>query len=173
MENIYIGLSTRKGFALGSELIKWGEGTRFSHVYVRRKSKRVGEYVYQATFSSGVNFMGIDIFLTKNKIIEEYEFEVSNDHMIKIIRFFIKNAGRDYSFKQIGILSKIMLLEKLGIKCNFSKMVDGKEKFICSELGAIILEDFKSGQQLPSDLDLITPNKLKPYLQKYCSRRIK
>ena len=101
MKTVYIGLSKKKKFSLGSELIKWAENSKYSHVYIRIKSTHVGEYIYQATASGSVNFMGIDIFRNKNETVEEYKFEISIDKSLKMIKFFIKNAGRSYSFKQI------------------------------------------------------------------------
>lgn len=60
METISIGFSYHKTSIL-SRTIKSVEGSNFSHVYIRRKSK-YGEYVYQAS-GLQVNFMNIDIFL--------------------------------------------------------------------------------------------------------------
>lgn len=170
MEKLYIGLSAPKKFKLGAAIIKWGEKTPYSHVYIRRVSKNIGEYVYQATAAGGVNFMGIDIFNNHNEIFEEYEFEVQD--MSNVLRFFISNAGKEYSIKQILILSKIILIhDKLGIKYNSSQSnINGDKEFICSELGAIILKDFLGVSEIPEAQDLITPKKLKPILQKYGKR---
>ena len=172
MEKIYIGLSTKNSFSLVSEIIKLGEGTDFSHVYIRRKSSHVGEYVYQATAAGGVNFMGIDIFLEKNKIVEEYEFEISREDMVKLIKFFIANAGKGYSFKQILILVPILLAERLSLECKNckDKIVNGEDKYICSELGIKILQKHPNFDEDIGSLDMITPNKLKPYLKKYGKR---
>ena len=170
MEKIYIGLSSPKKFKIGSALIKWGERTPYSHVYIRRKSNRIGEYIYQASGAGGVNFMGIDIFLHENEIIEEYEFEVQD--IIPLLRFFISNAGRKYSFKQIWVLTKIIFFQdKLGIKYNPKEdEIDGNDKFICSELGAIILTQFIGIPDIPQAQDLITPKKLRPFLKLHGKR---
>ena len=90
MEKIYIGFSTHKGSLL-SKTIQLVEGSNYSHVYIRRKSK-YGEYVYQAS-GLQVNFMNIDIFLKNNLIIEEYEFELPDDKKEKLIAFFMKYAN--------------------------------------------------------------------------------
>ena len=67
MEKIYIGFSTHTGNLL-SKTIQLVEGSKFSHVYIRKVSK-YGEYVYQAS-GLAVNFMNIDIFKAHNVIVE-------------------------------------------------------------------------------------------------------
>lgn len=169
MNKVYIGLSTTS--SIPSKLIRWGEETPYSHVYIRRKSSRVGEYVYQATAAGNVNFMGIDIFLSCNKVIEEYEFEIEPEKVAELLRFFIKNAGKKYSIRQILILSKYVVVNnKLGIKYYPESIINGSKEFICSELGAIVLKQFLDAKSLPESIDLITPKKLRPYLIKYGKR---
>lgn len=162
MDKLIIGFSTAKKWNLFSAAIRWGEGTKFSHVYIRKKSSRVGEYVYQAS-GTAVNFMGIGNFLKKNKIIEEYEFEVESDQMTELIRFFIQTSGRPYSIKQICKLAWIVLQRKVGLKPKL-KRVDGEDAFICSELTALILVKFL-GMKIKGVLDMVTPKDLNTQLK--------
>lgn len=172
MAKIYIGLSTKKGFYLGSELIKWGENTEYSHVYIRRESAKVGEYIYQATAAGSVNFMGIEIFKSQNKIIEEYEFDIPDESVSELVRFFIQNAGREYSKKQILLLIKVIGARKLGIKYKPKKENIDSSGWICSELGAIVLRNFVGDSDLPDSLDLVTPKGLRPHLIEHGKRVI-
>lgn len=157
MDKLTIGFSTPKKWNLFSATIRWGEETPYSHVYIRRKSSRVGEYVYQAS-GTAVNFMGIDNFLKKNKIIKEYEFEISEENMMSLIRFFIKTSGRPYSFKQILKLSWIVMQRKFGLDPKLER-VDGEDAYICSELAALILVKFL-GLPIEGVLDMVTPKDL-------------
>lgn len=170
MDSIYIGLSAKKKWTLGGSLIKWGENTDYHHVYIRRESSRVGNYVYQATFS-GVNFMGQDLFLEQNEIIEEYEFYIND--ISDLVRFFVANAGRKYSMKQIVVLAGVILSDKLGTDCDWSQQINGDEKYICSELGGKILREFAHIDDIPKHLDMVTPRRLRPYLVQYSVRRTK
>lgn len=166
MEKIYIGLSTRTSSL--SALIRWTEETEYSHVYIRRKSNNIGEYFYHAV-GGGVNFIGKDLFLKDNIIVEEYEFELTREQLTSLLRFFVKNAGKKYSLKQLVILFGISLSEKFHIPCNLCKKIilDSNDEYICSELAAEVLCQYiVELQHLPS-YDFITPKKLKPYLVKY------
>ena len=170
MNKLYIGLSTYKGWAIGSELIKWGENTPYSHAYIRRKSINVGEYVYHAT-ANGVNFMGIDIFKEKNDIIEEYEFEITKEQTNELIKFFIKNAGRKYGFKHMYILFKYYLAKKIGMNIRLEEKIDKSDDWVCSVLVSIILDTILLKESIPDNYVLMTPKHLNPFLEK-CGIRV-
>lgn len=164
MDQIIIGFSTKKKFNLFSCLIKWFDDSNYSHVYLRKKSK-YGEYVYQASGLS-VNFMNIDTFLKSNDVVHEFVFDITEDDKYKILSFFIENAGRPYGMDQIFEISKILLLDKLGIPESKRKPINKNKKFICSELAAVILVDVLKKDLLEKEvLDLVTPKKLFTALQ--------
>ena len=126
MEKIYIGFSYNKNSII-SKIIKIIESSEFSHVYIRRPSK-YGEYVYQASGLS-VNFMNIDIFKNENIIVEEYEFELSDDKRDDIIEFFIKYSGTKYATLSLFKLLAIIICKRFNYKLKFSG--DGDKTFIC------------------------------------------
>lgn len=162
MSEIIIGFSTRKGII--PYLIRLMEGTKYSHVYLRRNSKNIGSYIYQASGLS-VNFTGLDIFLKKNQIIQEYKFDLTRNQLNDILRFFIKNAGKPYSLKQLIILGIITFFNKLGINLKFNTINDN-DAFICSELAGRILKDILQ-LKIDENMDFITPAKLQNLIFNY------
>lgn len=164
MEKIYIGFSYHKNNALSS-LIKTVEGSEFSHVYIRRKSK-YGEYVYQAS-GLQVNFMNIDIFTKDNVIVEEYEFELPDDKREKLISFFIKYAGASYALKSLFKILAKLACQRVGYDLKLKG--DGTETFVCSELGAFFCEEII---EIPIEgvKDYITPKMLNPIIKAHGKR---
>ena len=158
MTKIVVGFSrARSNSAVFSKAIQWAEGTPYSHVYIRRKSNRVGEYVYQASGTS-VNFMGIENFLKRSVIVEEYEFEIDDSDLSGLLKDMIKLSGSPYSAKQVWKLSKFMIKRKLGCKPKMEK-VDGEETWICSELGGWLLKKHLH-LDIEGELDMLTPKML-------------
>lgn len=158
MATIIVGFSRAKDEnAWFSKAIQWAEETPYSHVYIRRRSSRIGEYVYQASGTS-VNFMGIDNFLKRAKIVEEYEFDIEDVDLNGLLRDMIKMSGSPYSIKQVWKLTKYILLKKIGIDSEL-KRVDGEETWICSELGAWLLKKHLH-LDIEGELDMLTPKML-------------
>lgn len=166
MEKIYIGFSKRAN-NLFSRAIELAEGTKYSHVYIRRKSK-YGEYVYQAS-SLQVNFMNIKTFIEESIIVEEYEFNIPDNDKIKLLKFFIKYVGRKYSILEIFQISLILLAKKFGINLKFKG--DGNKTFICSELGALFCTVFLN-INIKETKDFILPVELHKYIVKNGKRVI-
>lgn len=166
MEKIYVGFSRPNDPNIFSKAIMWGENSEFSHVYIRRKSTKVGEYVYQAS-GVMVNFMAAGegrTFDEHNLVIAEYEFDISDEKLGELVKFFITNAGKPYSFKQIIALTKIILMERVGLKPKYPSTIDGDEAFICSEIALKVIEKFLD-IKVPGAHDLVTPVKLKPIIE--------
>lgn len=166
METISIGFSYHKNNLL-SKVIQLVDNCPYSHVYIRRNSK-YGEYVYQAS-GLQVNFTNIDIFLEKNVIVEEYEFDLADDKKEKLLAFFIKYAGAEYALTSLFKLLAIILAAKIGKKLEFKG--DGNKTFICSELGAFFCEEILE-IDIPGDDDFITPKGLNPIVRQYAKKRI-
>lgn len=164
MEKISIGFSKKRN-SLISKTICLADNSPFSHVYIRRDSK-YGEYVYQAS-GLQVNFTYIDTFLKHNEIIEEYSFELPDDKKDELLSFCIKYSGKEYSMMTLLKLAIMILARKIGIKLKFRG--DGSEKFICSELGALLIETIL-GIEIKEDKDFITPKGLHVYVSAFGER---
>lgn len=161
---VYLGFSRRAGNLL-SGTIQLVDGTRYSHVYMRVESK-YGEYVYQAS-GLAVNFTNIETFKEHNQVVEEYEFDVDEKGKNKLLTFFVKYAGKSYSLKSLFKLAAILLCGKIGVKIKLSG--DGKDTFICSELGAVFCEEVL-GIEVTEDEDFVTPKSLNPYAKAHGKR---
>lgn len=159
MEKIYIGFSTHPGSLL-SKTIQLVEGSKYSHVYIRRNSK-YGEYVYQAS-GLQVNFMNADIFRQQAVIVEEYEFELPENKRDALLTFFIKYAGASYELKSLFKILAILAAKRIAWDLKFQG--DGTKEFICSELGAFFSETILE-IPIEGDLDFITPKMLNPIIK--------
>lgn len=159
MEKIYIGFSANNGSIL-SKAIQFAEGSKYSHVYIRRQSK-YGEYIYQAS-GLQVNFMNADIFLKDNSVIEEYEFELPSDKKEKLISFFMKYAGTKYGAKFLFKILAVILGQRIGYEVKLKG--DGDETFVCSELAAFFCKEILE-IPIDYDIDFITPKSLNPIIK--------
>lgn len=151
MKNITIGFSRPKGnicpcFSWGIRLFQgW---TPYSHVYVKIKSKSFDrELIYQAS-GTQVNFMGSKLFYERVHMFNEFKLQIKDEDYIEMMRFCIDNAGKPYSMMDI-----------FAILFKNEKLLDGREKFICSELVGIILKNYakipinkKTGMLTPKNI---------------------
>ena len=71
------------------------------------------------------------------------------------------------------MLGALILADKLGVDCkNCSNwVINGEEEYICSELGAKILVDFK-GENI-NGLDMVTPRRLDRHMETYYELSVK
>ena len=151
MRKIIIGLSTPKDFKVGSALIRLAEKTDYSHVFIRMGhspySKLAFDKVFQASHGD-VNAIKYDNFADSNKILKEYELEVSDDNYFDIANYLWEQLGKKYGFMQL-----------LGIYTGFKLGNNGESKFICTELAAMVLE--ATGVTIDIDKDYLGLNEIK------------
>jgi hypothetical protein len=164
MNKIYIGFSKPKKWKIFAKLIMLGYGIPYDHVYVRFNSDRYDrDLIYQAS-KSMVNFMGVGVFSEENIIVDEFEVEISDEKLTAMIQFAIDNAGKAYGVKQAFGMAIVRVAEIFG-KYIENPFKDGGKTYVCSELGAYVLEHF-AGSVIPKDIDDITPKDLYEYLMK-------
>ena len=164
MAKIYIGLSKPKKWKAFAQLIMLGYGIPYSHVYIKfRSTKYDRDMIYQASHSM-VNFIGSTMFFEENIAIEEFEVELSDEKFNEMICFAIDNAGKPYGVKQALGMAIVRIAEVFG-KYIENPFRDGGNTYVCSELGAYVLENFAGGV-IPKDIDDITPKDLYDYLTK-------
>lgn len=136
-----IATSSSNTWKIGSELIKFYQGTEFSHVLIIKD-----DLVYQASHGL-VNCTFIDNFIEDNNIVHFYEVpDIAID-----MEFVHKQLGKKYSILQL-ILIPLLKLVKAKYKGN------GDQKFICSEFVGKALK-------LPWVDDLTTPLEVDKYLK--------
>lgn len=133
--------SSPKTFKVGAELIKFYQGTKFSHVAIIQ-----GDLVFQASHGY-VNCWHIDNFVKENNIVHFFEVPDSAIDM----DFVQKQLGKEYGKDQL-ILIPFLKFVKAKYKGN------GNEKFICSEfVGKALKLDWVD--------DLTTPKEIEWYLR--------
>lgn len=152
---ITIGFSKHKGFAPLSWLIMLCEGTKFSHAYIKVRSKSLNrDLIYQAT-GSGVHFIGLSLFEQSAQVIEEYQIDISPEKQTKLLQWCVDNAGKPYGKLQIIGIGLIRLLKPFGIKIK-NPFSNGNAAYVCCELVVAALEDV--GFSGPDELDQVDLN---------------
>lgn len=163
MNTIKIGFSKPKKWKPFAWLIMTGYGIPYDHVYLELYATKYDrKMIYQAS-GSKVNFMGRDLFHEENVVLAEYSVEIPNDKYIALMQFAIDNSGRPYGIKQAFGMAIVRIAEILG-KSIKNPFRDATATFVCSEMGAYILENF-ANIQFERDVDDITPKDLWNYFQ--------
>jgi hypothetical protein len=154
---IVIGFSRSKSaWKIGSQAIQISEKRNYGHAYIRYQDSLTDEKMIAQASHGFVNETQVDTFLLSNLIVKEYEFVVSEDKFIEVMRFIKKNLGKPYSQCQIICIA---LKKVLGIKVDIHNK---DQAFICSEFGLMIAEllldkksNAESDYETPSDLDFL------------------
>jgi hypothetical protein len=137
---IIVGFSTHRGPNLLAGLIRRGEGTPYSHVYIRFYSKSLDRWlVYQAS-GLAVNFEGFTRFLEKNVLVEEYRIDVTDEEKRKIVQWCVDEAGVPYGSKWFLGMAWVRLV-KLWFDCKLrNPFPSGTSTFACSKLCGYVLK---------------------------------
>lgn len=143
---IIIGFSKPTTFKLGSWLIRWYQGTKYSHTYVKFKGK-TRDFIYESVGKSGTRFVGTKCWNSHAKVVKEFNVYVDDIHYYKLMDYCIDHEGVEYGFIQnIGIfIADLFKLKKNPFKTGYN----------CSEIVADILKS--QGYQIDKDSNLITP----------------
>lgn len=134
MDKIIVGFSTPKCWNPLSWMIRKAEGTEFSHCYIKFYSATYDMWLVYHASHTMIHFLGEEKFLEKNKIIEEYELDLSVAIKVSLIRNAIHRCGIPYGFLQmIGMMFSrfIYLWFHYKIKNPFA---DGEKTEVCSDL---------------------------------------
>ena len=153
MKKLRIGFSKPKGkiFPIFSWLIRIYEGTPHSHVYIRWETKWNTWLCYHAA-SVMVHFLGEYSFAKHIEIIEEFEFNVSEEQFDRLMRFCTKNVGQDYALLEALMIPFVDYLEARGKI--FHSYASGEVKQYCAELVLRALAEM-SQEKLTFDADRV------------------
>jgi hypothetical protein len=164
METLTVGFSkARSKWKFFSTLIRWIEGTTFSHVFIRWNSQYLErDVIYQAS-GSAVNFQEGKRFDSINETVYKFDILLSDSTRKKVVQFAMDQAGSPYSLKQLLGLLIAKVSKLLGFK-PLNPLKDGRSSYICCELVAEILAEL--GHKMPQDLDDITPKDVFEFLNK-------
>jgi hypothetical protein len=158
MNVIWIGFATAAKPNLFSHLIKWAQGTKFSHVYIKSFDKDSQRIVYYHASGVAVNCVGEHQFAKHEKVVAEFEFEISDDAYHKMMGFVIDCMGRPYGVKTIMGMAWMIICSWFGLKI-LNPVRDMGQTFVCSEFAAAVLDDLDDDNIL-SDVESATPKEM-------------
>ena len=148
MRKLRVGFSRPKSktFPIFAWLIMLYERTPFSHVYIRWETKWETWLCYHAA-SVMIHFLGETSFAKHIHIVEEFEFDVTDEQFDKLMRFCTKYVGADYAISEV---LKIPLWD-LGVT---APSTDDPWKQFCAEL---VLRAFgeMDGKELTLEADRV------------------
>lgn len=146
MRELIIGFSRPKKFNLFSFIARLYQGMApYSHAYMVIKSESLSRLIVYEASHGEVHFESMGNWLPKNIVTHEFKFMVTPERYVQLMQFCIDHANRPYSILAI-------------LAMPFTKKVDGKKAFICSELVARAIG-------MNGNLDTITPREILKYLE--------
>lgn len=139
MKKIVLGFSTSRGkIALYSRLIRYVQGTPFSHVYIKLDWE--GQtLIYQAS-GLKVNFETEQSFLTHSLPIAEFDLEVSGEAYTRFAHYVCEQLGKPYDFLGAIALGVKLLVKRMGITIK-NPFASGHDAYFCSELASEALDE--------------------------------
>lgn len=133
---LVIGFSKPKDhpFPIFSKLIKWFEGTEYSHTYLKWYSESYDKWIVYHSAGFGVHFLGERQADKKLDIVKEYELEITPAIKRDIVGYCIEWAGTPY-----GLLTVLGIFLKRTFKLKKNPFKDGTDTQFCSEVVARVL----------------------------------
>lgn len=157
MKNIVIGFSKPKKMKLFAAAIIFLFRTKFDHVYIKFHSDSYEkDLIYQAS-KMMINFMGIEVFNSENIIVEEFNVEISEENLKKMIQFAIDNAGKGYSYKEAIGLGLVRIVKNVFNKTINNPFKEGTDKYVCSILVSYVLQNFTDNTKTLGDFQEMAP----------------
>lgn len=142
MNRIYVGFCKPKNtfFPIFSYLIRWVQGTEYSHCYIRWYSRSLDEDMYYHAKGVSVNFMASEVFLDKNRDVEVFPIEVTDDQKRDIVKWCVNNAGKSYDLLGVFGVGYVLFMKKFGKKV-VNPFRNGKASMYCLEQVAYLMKD--------------------------------
>lgn len=159
MKTLTVGFSKPKSkYAIGGSLIRWYQGTEYSHCYIKFEVISGPTLISQAS-KGMLNYMSPAAFDLHNVIVKEFQIQVPDEAFTKIKIMSMEKAGLPYSMIQlVGIvIADLFKLKKNPLDRN-------TDTFVCSEWVGQVLETI--GADIEKDLSLLSPKDIYQYLEK-------
>lgn len=148
MKKLVVGFSKPKGrFMILADLIRWIQDTPYSHVFFKIENDNLRNHLFYHASGSKVNFMGTNLFFSKNIPIKMFEFEIDEQAFYKFLDAAIDRVGMKYSLLQL-VGFPIATLFRL------KRNPFGKKGYVCSELVAEVLKEVRNFS-FDKDLSLV------------------
>ena len=153
---VSVGFSRRKKFAIGSKVIMLFEGTNFSHTFVSWKCSNINRRKVYEAVGSGSRKISNHRFKEKALITDIFQFEITEEQMLKIDQFTHDEAGTPYGYKHlVGIAImrfKNMFFRMFGSDRRAGNpFKDGHYSQICVESGAYVMK--LAGVEIPGNIE--------------------
>ena len=158
MAKVSIGFSSPKTWKPLAELIKLVGGTKYSHTFVSWRDPRIERRKVFEAVGSGIRILSNITFKKNAKIIELYQFEVSDQKLIEIERIAHNMAGSPYGYTALVGIAVIKsfnyINDLLGIKGKQERNIfsDGNSSNVCIESAARVLFCILE-KPLPDDIE--------------------
>lgn len=153
MKKLRIGFSKPKDkwFPMFSWAIRLYEGTPYSHVYIRWQTKWNTWLCYHAA-SVMIHFLGESSFAKHLIIVEEFEFEITDEQFDRLMQFCTKYVGQEYAIFEVIMIPLVDYLSKRGTLVE--NYASGDLKQYCAELVVRALAEM-DGEKLTFDADRV------------------
>lgn len=162
MNTIYIGFSKPKTWKVFAQLIMWGYGIPFDHVYIRCWSKDMNRWMIFQASKTSVNLVSQDTLELENIIVKEFQIDIADDKMAALLSFAGDNLGKPYGIKECFGLAWVRICAMFGKRVNNPFRFDGST-YVCSELAGYVCEQF-AGMAVDADPANINPKEMYDYL---------
>lgn len=163
MATIKVGFSRpRKWWKPFSLLIRLFTWAPYSHTYIRFYSSKYDRWlVYQAS-NLIVNFVGPKAWEEEAFVVREFDLEVSDETVTKVVSYAIDNAGQPYDLMSVFGIATVKIASLFGRR--IANPLGNGRGFFCSELVGEILVEIV-GEKIREDLAIITPRDIYEYLE--------
>ena len=165
---LYIGASVTVDTLIFSEVVKFYIGKPYSHVYIRYQDPFTKQEIVSESSHGEAHKMTLSKWYLSNRIVEEYEIEVSEE----VFRAILTNINNrlQASYSELNIIG--MPFYDMAAYCNspffmrlFTKLfADGVDSTICSESAAFTLSLL--GIQFNRPNDFVRPDHVINALEK-------
>lgn len=150
MRKITIGFSKPKNkiFPIFSWAIRAYEHTPFSHVFVRWQTSVGPSICYHAAHTT-LHFLSDTCFEKQIKVVESFEFEVTDEQYNKLLKYCLETCGNNYAL--VGVFG-VLYCDLFKVKKN--PFGEGPLEQYCAELVYRVIGEM-TGAQLTLDADRV------------------
>lgn len=139
------------------------EKTPYSHVAIKMTDNSTNEVIYYQASHTMVNEMSEAEFLSQEKIVYSFDFNVDSSIKLAAQKFAIENLGVPYGTLSILGLAYVQSAKWLGFNVS-NPFKDNGETYVCDQFIATMLIKV-DGLILPKDINDLTPKDLYPIIQ--------
>jgi hypothetical protein len=150
MKTLIVGFSSHAG--VFSSLIRLVTASKASHAYMRILDfQGIDDMVFQASGLT-VNYCNYEYFTSRNRIVEEYEVQVSDEQYDKAMHIMAKQAGKPYSMRELWGFIYVLAMRHWFSKRVKNPFGDGYNSWVCSELSGECVGAEDPESMTPEDL---------------------